>query len=266
MTSPVAIVTGSSRGIGLAIAMRLLADGYAVCVVSNEKDELEAAFDQVTGKQLLIISGDLTDLGFAESLVDQCLTAYGRIDVLVNNAAWRTIETLRTMAIKDWEKTIRICLTVPAFLAKWVSPHMEKAGSGVIVNIASIMANLASGTGPAYVASKGGLLSLTYELAALLGPSGIRVVAVSPGNVMTEFSSNFVDEKGENISEKLIQDFEARTPLLRSGIPKEVADAVAWICSSEAAYITGTNLIIDGGYTQNLGNYQLKKIQFPNQF
>ena len=266
MNNRVAIVTGASRGIGKSIAFKLLDQGYYVSVISNDRDELNEAFAEVSEERVLIQEGDLIDLDFAHRVVERTVELWGRIDVLINNAAWRVSETLRTMSFENWEKTIRICLTTPTFLAKWVAPYMEKQHRGVIVNISSIMADLPGGTGAAYIASKGAILSLTYEMAALLGPSGVRVVAVSPGNIKTQLSQDFINAEGENISETLIKDFEIHTPLQRSGHPNEVAAAVAWLCSDEAAYITGTNLTIDGGFSRNFNSYHLKKIQFPDQF
>ncbi|NND31255.1 MAG: SDR family NAD(P)-dependent oxidoreductase, partial [Saprospiraceae bacterium] len=219
MNNRVAIVTGASRGIGKSIALKLLEKQYFTCVVSDDSEELTQAFAGVLPDHILIIAGDLIDLDFAQKVVDRTLERWGRIDVLINNAAWRVVETLRTMSIENWEKTIRVCLTTPAFLAKWVAPCMENQKSGVIVNISSIMANLPGGTGAAYIAAKGGILSLTYELAALLGPSGIRVVAVSPGNIKTRLSEEFLNKDGENISAILVEDFENHTPLRRSGYP-----------------------------------------------
>jgi 3-oxoacyl-[acyl-carrier protein] reductase len=266
MNNRVAIVTGASRGIGKSIAFKLLEQGYYVSVISDNGNELSEAFAQVPSEKVLICEGDLVDLDFAQRVVEHTVQQWERIDVLINNAAWRVSETLRTMSLENWEKTIRICLTAPTFLAKWVAPYMEKQHSGVIVNMSSIMANLPGGTGAAYIAAKGGILSLTYEMAALLGPSGVRVVAISPGNIKTQLSQDFTNDRGENISEILVKDFEDHTPLQRSGHPDEIAAAVAWICSEEAAYITGTNLTIDGGFSRNFNSYHLKKIQYPEQY
>ncbi len=267
MNKRVAIVTGASRGIGKAIAILLLEEGYYVTIVSDDKTELIEAAKEMPEDRTLILPGDLTNLSFAQKVIDETYEKWGMIEVLVNNASWREVETLRTMTVEHWNKTLQVCLTAPAFLSKWASHYMEKNGNaGVIINVSSVMADRPAGTAAAYVACKGALLSLTYEMAALLGPAGIRVVAVSPGNIDTGSSQDYVDEKGKNISDQLIEHFEGHTPLQRSGQANEIAKAVVWLCSDDASYITGTNLVIDGGFSTNFNGYKMKKLQFPNQF
>jgi len=267
MNNKIAIVTGASRGIGRAVALKMIEEGYLVSVVSDNEKELKEAFAHVNQELISLEIGDLVDLKFAEEIVERTFAKWGRIDVLVNNAAWRKVETLRTMSVENWEKTIRICLTTPTFLAKWVASKMETIGQGgVIINMSSVMSDRAGGTGAAYIACKGGLLSLTYEMSALLGPSGIRVVAVSPGNIETQLSQNFLNDEGVNISKELVDDFEDHTPLKRSGQPEEVANLVLWLSGSQASYITGTNIVVDGGFSKNFNSYKLKNLQFPDQF
>jgi NAD(P)-dependent dehydrogenase (short-subunit alcohol dehydrogenase family) len=267
MNKRVAIVTGASRGIGKAIAILLFEKGYYVTIVSDDEHELNEAAKEMPEDHILILPGDLANLNFAQKVIDETYEKWGMIEVLVNNAAWREIETLRTMTVDHWNKTLQVCLTAPAFLSKWASHYMEENGNaGVIINVSSVMADRPAGTAAAYVACKGALLSLTYEMAALLGPARIRVVAVSPGNIDTGSSQDYVDEKGENISDQLIEHFEGHTPLQRSGQANEIAKAVVWLCSDEASYITGTNLVIDGGFSTNFNGYKMKKLQFPNQF
>ena len=266
MSNLVAIVTGASRGIGKSIAHKLLDNGYRVCVTADDRQELADAYTGISEDRIILQEGDLIDLNFAESLVELTIDKWKQIDVLVNNAAWRVVETLRTMTVENWEKTLRICLTAPTFLAKWVASHMENQKGGVIINMSSIMSERPGGTGAAYIACKGAIESLTYEMAALYGPCGIRVVAVSPGNIKTKLSQDFVNEEGTNITDVLVHDFENHTPLQRSGLPEEVANAVLWICSKEASYITGTTITIDGGFSRNFNSYHLKRTQFPTQF
>lgn len=267
MNKPVAIVTGASRGIGKTIANLLLEKNYCVSVISNDQEELEKSWEGRSEDSVLIFGGDLSDLDFGKRVVEDTYSRWQRIDVLVNNAAWREIETLRNMSVDNWNRTISICLTAPAFLSKWAARYMEDSQyPGVIVNISSIQTDRASGVSAAYTACKGALLSLTKEMAVLLGPAGIRVVAVSPGNIETKISQDFTSESGENISNQLVAHYEAHTPLQRSGQTEEVANAVVWLCSDEASYITGTNLVIDGGFSNNFSGYNFKKLLFPGEF
>ncbi len=264
----VIIITGASRGIGKAMAEKYAGNGDFVALVADQKEELEeTAVLLKEGENCLVLHGDLADGDFLKQVVENTLAKWGRIDVLVNNAAWRTLETLRTISLENWEKTLKICLTAPVFLSKLVAANMEKNGiKGVIIHVSSIMADRAGGTSPAYVASKGALLSITYEMAALYGPSGIRVTAICPGNVHTKMSQDFTDSKGENISSDLVRDMENLTPLQRSATPEEIANGVFWLSSEEAAFVTGTSLVIDGGFTHNFSSYKNKHSQFPKEF
>lgn len=264
----VIIVTGASRGIGKAIAETFLANGDLVTMVSENEKELQASAASLSRPEnTLVIAGDLALDGFVEEIVATTFQKWGKIDVLVNNAAWRTIETLKTISKENWEKTLKICLTSPVFLSKLAAEKMEfgKQG-GVIVHLSSVMANRAGGSSPAYIAAKGALLSLTYEMAALYGPSGIRVVAVCPGNVKTAMSSNFKDPKGADLSKMLVDEMEGMTPLQRSASPAEIADAVFWLASNQASFVNGTSLDIDGGFTHNFNSYKSKHLQFPHTF
>lgn len=266
--SRVIIITGASRGIGKAMAQKYAENGDFIALVADQKEELDETAALIKkGNNCLVLHGDLANEDFLKQVVEDTLGKWGRIDVLVNNAAWRTLETLRTISLENWEKTLRVCLTAPVFLSKLVAEIMEKNGSsGVIIHVSSIMANRAGGTSPAYVASKGALLSITYEMAALYGPSGIRVIAICPGNVHTNMSQDFTDSEGKNISEDLVRDMENLTPLQRSATPQEIANGVFWLSSEEASFVTGTSLVIDGGFTHNFSSYQNKHSQFPKEF
>lgn len=266
MSKKVAIITGASRGIGRSVAERLFKDGYLLTLVADNAEELEETAHALDSSRVLIQDGDLADLDFARSVVDQTMLTWGRVDVLVNNAAWRVVETLRTMTPDNWARTLDVCVTAPAFLSKWSAEHMEPNQKGVIINICSIMTDRVGGTAAAYVASKGALLSLTYEMATLFGRKGIRVVAVSPGNIETQLNEGFVDDRGTNISDKLVAHYENHTPLGRSGYAEEIASAVSWLCSDDASYISGTNIVIDGGFSRNFSGYDFKNMQYPEQF
>ncbi|MFH1267106.1 MAG: SDR family oxidoreductase [Planctomycetota bacterium] len=180
-----------------------------------------------------------------------------RLDVLVNNAAWREVTTMRKINLNSWEKTLRVCLTAPAFLARWAAEVMEPRGQGVIVNVSSIMSSRAGGIGPAYIAAKGALDSLTYELASLYGPSGVRVVAVNPGAIDTEMSGDCADPEGESLTGRLREWSEDHTPLRQWGTPEEVARVIAFLAGDDARYVTGTTIAVDGGWLRN---------HFPHSF
>lgn len=258
--APVAIVTGASRGIGAATVSSLLEDGYRVVSVSRTR----GAETEAPG--WFALYGDLADLDFARSVVDSTVKRFGRIDALINNAAWRELSTMRTVSIESWERTIRICLTTPAFLARWVAAPMEAQGSGVIVNVSSIQATRAPGMVSQYVAAKGGLEALTRDLAALYGPSGIRVVGVSPGTIATNVEDDYRRADGgstADIRTRMVRDL---VPLRRRGTPAEVAELIRWLVSPAAAYITGSIVAIDGGWSSHLNPYSVKHATFPEEF
>jgi NAD(P)-dependent dehydrogenase (short-subunit alcohol dehydrogenase family) len=266
----VVIVTGASRGIGRSIALKFVRHHYSVVLVGKDKNELQELSRMIRheyGGDCLVFAVDLKETLAIKTIVDQVLKEWKRIDVLVNNAAWRTIETMRTISVETWEETIKVCVTAPAFLAKWTAEIMEQSGiPGVIINISSVMSDRAAGYCPAYIASKGAMESLTYELAVTYGRSGIRVLSVRPGYIDTEMSSDYKDENGQNVSEKLAEDLIGTTPLKRAGTGDEVAEAVFWLSTEKASFVTGTSLLIDGGMSHNFNNYSNKNLQFPKEF
>jgi 3-oxoacyl-[acyl-carrier protein] reductase len=254
MPPRVALVTGASAGIGAAVAKEFVDRGFAVGILGRNVERLTEVrrWLESAGGRVIAVSGDLADLDFAESAVRSVVAAFGRLDVLVNNAAARELTTMREITPAEWEHTLRACLTAPAFLARWAAEEMEKHGSGVIVNVGSMMARQAHGISPAYVACKGALESLTYDLAALYGSAGIRVVTVAPGAIDTAMSRDLVTDNGSDCpSEDPIREFsESMAMLGRWGRPEEAAKAIAWVASEEASYLTGTTLVLDGGWSR----------------
>lgn len=258
----VVIITGAAGGIGKATAFKFAESGFIPVLVDIDKEALERVSDDLRGltDELLMLDGDLQDDGFRNKIISETMKSYGRIDVLVNNAAWRSIGTMRTISLEDWKKTIHINLTAPAFLAKYAAEQMEKHRlPGVIVNLSSVMSSRTGGYAPAYTACKGGIESLTYELATLYGPRQIRVVCLAPGNVDTPMSKDYVNSENDNISNDLGSEMNVNTPLLRSAAPSEIANAIYWIASPEASFITGTTMDIDGGFSKNFNSYPAKK-------
>ena len=262
-------LTGASRGIGAAAAVAFAERGYNVALLDRDQDGLGDTADRARdrGADVITFAVDLSDLAASNAAIDQAIARWRRLDVLVNNAAWRTHETMRSMSIEIWEKTLRICLTAPAFLAKRAAEAMgERGQGGVILNISSMMSERAAGTSPADIASKGGLDALTYELANLYGPVGIRVIAVNPGWIDTEMSADYMTPEGESLGQKLHDAAKDAVPLRRPGTAEEVAKALVWLASPEASYITGTRFLIDGGWTHQHLGHGLKRLQFPEDF
>lgn len=266
---PVVIITGAANGIGKATAVKFASKGCALALVDIDAKGLEnlAKAPEIAGCEFLCIDGDLQNPDFSRVIVESTVKKWERIDVLINNAAWRTIETMRSISLETWEKTLKINLTAPAFLAKYTAAVMEEKNiPGVIINISSVMSQRAGGISPAYIACKGGIESLTYELAVLYGPKGIRVIAINPGNIDTNLSSDYRDKKGNNVSETLVDYVNDIAPLKRSGNAEEIANVSYWLSTKEASFITGSSILVDGGFFHSFNSYQMKKLQFPQEF
>lgn len=265
---PAALVTGASRGIGAETAEEFARRGYDVALLARTASDLAKTADRVTaaGGTPLVLCGDLADLAFAESAVAKTVETFGRVDVLVNNAAWRELVSMRTISVESWEKTLRISLTAPGFLARWCAVHMEKRGKGVIINISSTVTERCSGFAPAYMAAKGALDTLTFDLAALYGPVGIRVVGVNPGAIDTEMARDFEYEGGDEMAAKARAMMEDATPLRRYGRPDEIAKVIAWVASDDASFLTGTSVLVDGGVQHQLLPGSVQSKMLPGEF
>lgn len=261
----VALVTGATRGIGAAIAMDFAKKGYDLGITGRDESELAQHAQQAEslGAKVFAIAGDLADMAFVEALVPKAIDSLGRVDALVNNAAWREVVTMRQISLESWEKTLRVCLTAPAFLSKHAAADMETRGSGVIINISSIMSEHSAGYAPAYVACKGAMDTLTFDLAALYGSRGIRVVSVNPGAIDTDMGKGYGDDAGDRAMREFSENM---IPLRRWGTPDEMAKLVTWLAGDEASYITGTCIVADGGWSRQFHPYNLKKNMMPEQF
>jgi len=223
-----ALVTGISRGIGAAIAARLLGDGWLVHGTYRERlDGAELLADRF--ERLTIHQVDLAADADVDDLVEKLGTA--RLDGLVNNAGIIVFEDMDTFDLAAWRRTLDVNLTAPVRLARALEPNLR---GGAVVNLASTDGNVGAYDSIAYSVSKAALLSATKSLANLLARSEIRVNAVTPGWIATEMTTE-------------VDAAVAMTPLHRVGRPEEVAAAVAWLLGGEAGFVTGTDLIIDGG-------------------
>jgi 3-oxoacyl-[acyl-carrier protein] reductase len=265
----VALVTGASRGIGEGIVLSMAKAGYDVALAARSVPDMNkvAAEAQKLGAKTAVIQYDAADLASSEACVRQAATALGRLDVLVNNAAWREIGSMRHITPEGWDKTLRICITSPAFMARWAAEEMEKAGrGGCIFNVSSVMAVRTAGVSPAYCACKGAMDSLTYELASLYGPSNIRVIGIAPGAIDTEMGIPEKTEGPEAEQLSIIKFALDMIALQKQGRPNNIGALIAALAGEAGAYVTGTVITADGGWVHQHFPLPHKKFHFPKDY
>ena len=239
-TGRVAIVTGAARGLGLAAAARLHERGAAVAINVRDRERAESAAKSI-GERACAMPGDVAAAGVPEQIVRLTLERFGRVDILVNNAALARSTRLAALSDEEWRAALEVNLTAPFLLIKAVLPAMKAQRYGRIVNISSSAGRMVSTLGGAhYTASKAGLLGLTRAAAKELGPFGITVNAVCPGMIDTELTH-------ENATPELLAKLSAGYPVPRLGTALEVADLICFAASEAAGYITGASLDINGG-------------------
>ncbi len=239
----VAIISGAASGIGQATAIRFAAEGARVIVADINRigGEETVATIASTGGEAAFIETDVGDEAALQQMVDFAVATYAGLDVLHNNAYWTEARTGMDTTIDNWQRTLDVTLR-PVWLAtKLAVPHMQQRGGGVIINTASLQSIVGFPGYAAYQAAKGGVMSLTRALALELAPT-IRVVAVLPGAINTPAVQISEDEG-------LVDSIIAMVPLRRLGEPEEIANTVLFLASDEAPYITGTGILVDGGYT-----------------
>jgi len=239
-TGRVAIVTGASRGLGLAAAARLHEHGASVAVNVRDATRAEAAAREI-GERARAVPGDVAASDGPASIVRKTLDLFGRVDILVNNAALPLTTRFEKISAEEWRRALDVNLTAPFLLMQAVLPSMKAQRYGRIVNISSTAGRMVSTLGGAhYTTSKTGLLGLTRAAAKELGVYGITVNAVCPGMIDTELTR-------ANASPETLERLAKGFPVPRLGTAVEVADLICFAASEEAGYITGASLDINGG-------------------
>ena len=237
-----AVVTGGSRGIGRAIAIRLATQGADVAFSyrGNEAAAKEtAAAIEALGRRALPVQADVSDPAAADTLVKTALEAFGKIDILVNNAGVTRDDLIMRMSLDDWRTVLETNLFGAFYVVKAVTRPMLKAKGGRIINITSVSGQAGQIGQANYSSAKAGLIGLTKATARELASRGITCNAVAPGFVLTELT--------QDLPENLMKQLTDATPLGRFGTTEEIAAAVAFLASDEAAFITGQVLGVDGG-------------------
>ena len=237
-----AVVTGGSRGIGRAIALRLAEQGadVAFSYVSNEAAAKETAFGiEGFGRKALAVQGDVSKPESADALIKAALEAFGKIDILVNNAGITRDDLIMRMSLEDWRDVLETNLFGAFYAIKAVTRPMLRAKYGRIVNITSVSGQAGQMGQANYSSAKAGLIGLTKATARELASRNITCNAVAPGFVLTELTKDLNADLQKQLTE--------RTPLARFGTVEEIANAVAFLASDDAAFITGQVLAVDGG-------------------
>jgi NAD(P)-dependent dehydrogenase (short-subunit alcohol dehydrogenase family) len=236
----VAIITGAARGLGRATAKRLYERGASVAVNVRDTRRAEDVAESL-GERALAVAGDITADDVPEDIVRRTIERFGRLDILVNNAAFARSTRFPDLSADEWREAIEVNLTAPFLLTKAVLPQMTKQRYGRIMNVSSSAGRTVSTLGGAhYTASKAGLLGLTRASAKELGKFGITVNAICPGMIDTELTR-------ETASSELLERLASGYPVPRLGTPLEVADLICFAVSEAAGYLTGTSLDINGG-------------------
>jgi meso-butanediol dehydrogenase/(S,S)-butanediol dehydrogenase/diacetyl reductase len=250
LVDQVAIVTGGGLGIGGATARRLAEEGAAVLVVDVNQEAASNNAERIrtAGGSAEALVADVGTVDGVRSMVERAVERFGKLNVLVNNAfGWNATGNAEAVSDDGWDRAFDIGLKSMYRSAKLAVPHLRAAGAGSIVNISSVHGLLAAPGALVYETLKAGVIGLTRQLAVEYGPDGIRVNAICPGHIVTERIQQLWQANPAGL-----RFFEQQYPLRRTGTPLDIANAIVFLCSDEAAFVTGQALVVDGGLSIQL--------------
>ena len=237
-----AIITGGDSGIGRAVAIAFAREGADVLIsYLNEDEDAEETrrWIEEAGRKAVLVPGDVADADHCRAIVQKAVDAFGRVDILVNNAAHQmTFDDLEEIPDEEWDKTFRVNIHAMFYLSKAAVPHMAEGGS--IINTSSVNADTPSPQLLAYATTKGAIQNFTGGLAQLLAEKGIRVNCVAPGPIWTPLIPS-------TMPEEKVREFGNQVPMKRPGQPRELAGAYVLLASDEASYISGATIAVTGG-------------------
>ena len=250
LVNKVALITGGGTGIGRAIAELFAKEGAKVAISGRRAEKLEEVIQTITanGGEAIAIPGDVTNEEAAKQMVMAPIDRWKRLDVLVNNAGMGELADLHETTPEQWDLVMDVNVRGIYRICKYAIPEMIKAGGGSIIHIASVSGIVGHKKLHVYCASKGAVINLTRAMAISYGPQNIRVNAVSPGTVNTPLTRSGLEETGKTWDE-LVESLIPEYALKRLGQPIDIAYGCLYLASDESSWVTGTNLVIDGGFT-----------------
>jgi len=245
LENKVALITGASKGLGKAMALALGEAGARVALVSRDTNQLNlvAGEARALGAEAEVFQADVTDEAQVAKLETAVAERYGRVQILINNAGINIRKSITEFTLEEWQRVMDTNLTSVFLMCRAFVPHMKGTGYGRIINMASIMAHVSLPGRGAYSSSKSALLGLTRALALELASEAITVVGISPGPFATEMNLPLLQNP------ELNQKFVSSIPLGRWGKVDEIGKLAAFLCSEDAGFITGSDILIDGGWT-----------------
>jgi len=245
LAGKVAIITGASKGLGKAMALALGAEGARLFLVSRNLAQLQAtaAEARALGAETEVCPADITDEAQVRRVEAAATDRFGKVQILINNAGMNIRKAVADFTLTEWRQVQDTNLTSVFLLCRAFVPHMKGQGYGRILNMTSIMSHVALPGRTAYAASKSALLGFTRALALELAPEKITVNGISPGPFATEMNAPLMQDQ------ELSREFISKIPLARWGKVEEVGQLAVYLCSDDAGFITGTDILIDGGWT-----------------